>query len=173
MVDSIHRPQDDRVPSYYRPYVARPDDDDALVTLRAQSIVTRELLRSLPEERGSYRYAEGKWSVKELVSHLIDTDRIFGYRALCFARGCEDSLPGDDDDACVASSGAGERSLAELIEELESVRSASLTLFTGMTVAQLDRVGTANGVEMDARTVAWVIAGHEAHHRDVLRERYL
>jgi len=173
MQREIEKPAPEVVPAFYQRYVAEIEDDDLLEALRAEQILLRDLLRPLNEERAEHRYAEGKWSVKELLSHLLDAERVFAFRALCFARGEQQSLPGFDENAYVASSRADARSLASLCEEMEHLRGATIAMYEAMDEEQLDLVGSANEVRMSARALGWIIAGHAAHHRRVIAERYL
>ena len=169
----IDKPAQDAIPPFYRGYVAEIEEGELLAALRAEQILLRDMLRTLGEERAEHRYAEGKWSVKELLSHLLDAERVFAFRALCFARGERQALPGFDENEYVASSRADTRSLASLCEELEHLRAATIVMFETFGEAQLDLVGTANDVRISVRALGWVIAGHAAHHRRVIAERYL
>ncbi len=173
MTDTVKRPELDTVAPYYRSYIQLVEEDDLLLALRASNIRARDLLRSIPEDRGTHRYEAGKWSIKQIVAHLVDTERILSYRALCFSRGEREPLPGYEEDAYVAESEADRRSLAALNAELELARASTIALFAGMSEPQLDRRGVANGVESDARSYGFILAGHEAHHLTVIRQRYL
>lgn len=168
----IPRPSPDEFAPYYHAYVAGMPDVDLLRLLEDQAEDTQALLRELGEERGDHRYAPGKWSVKEVVGHIVDAERVFAYRALCIARGDQTPLPGFDQDAYVAAAGFGRRALADLAEELADVRRASLRLLAGLDEEALGRAGVANGVPVTVRALAWIIAGHERHHQRLLRERY-
>lgn len=168
------RPGPDEYAPYYAGYVgAVPDTDDLVGLLGRQGAETVDLFRSLTEEEGAYRYAPGKWSVKEMVGHVIDTERVFTYRALRVARGDRTPMPGFDQDDWVRGSNAGGRPLADLVTELAAVRAASGALFRSFDEAALARRGVANNVEITARALAWIVVGHERHHREVLTDRYL
>jgi hypothetical protein len=134
---------------------------------------TLALLRSVPEERGGFRYAPGKWSVKELVGHLIDSERIFSYRALWFARGDRTALPGYEQDDFIRGGSFDAVPLAELAAEFASVRRATVFLFKHLDDEAWARRGLANDSEVSVRALAHIIAGHELHHRRVLRDKYL
>ncbi len=134
---------------------------------------TRELLGGLDERRANHRYAPGKWSVKEVLGHVTDCERVFAYRALCIARGDETPLPSFDQDSYVARAGSERRALAELLAEFEGVRASSLSLFRSLDGEAWERRGTASGIPVVACAFPWIIAGHELHHRRVLAERYL
>jgi hypothetical protein len=170
---TIDRPEAGEYVAYYGRYIAAVPDGDLLALLRDQLAETEALLREVGESRGSYRYAPGKWSVKEIVSHVADSERIFAYRMLRIARGDRTPLPGFEQDDYVAPSAADGRALAELAAELRSVRAATVTLLGGLPPEALVRRGIANNDEVSVRALAWIIAGHERHHARMIRERYL
>jgi hypothetical protein len=169
----LGRPGADEHAPYYQRYVDAVPDGEILVLLRDQLAETEALLREFRGDRENHRYAPGKWSVKEVVGHLADTERIFAYRALRFARGDRTPLPGYEQDDFVRGANFGARPLPELAGELRSVRMASITLFAGLSEEALHRRGPANNVEFSVRALAWIIAGHERHHMRIIRERYL
>jgi uncharacterized damage-inducible protein DinB len=162
----------------YAPYAIRyigllPDDGFVLAHMRRNLQTIRELMRSLPADRLVYRYDAGKWTIKEILLHIADDERIYAYRALRFARGEAAELPGFDQDAYARESGANERSLESLLHELGTVREATLSLFEGLDAGALVRRGVASGNPMSVRAIAYHIAGHEMRHVDIIRERYL
>jgi hypothetical protein len=162
----------------YAPYVIQyirllPDDGMVLEHMERNLEATRAFLVALPEERLLYRYADGKWTIKEIVQHLADDERIYAYRALRFARNDATELPGFDQDEYACSSRANERSLDELLIELATVRTATLSLYAGLGDETLTRAGVASGNVMSVRAIAYHIAGHELRHVNVIRERYL
>src|SRR5918992_2276600 len=169
----IARPQDDEYIPYYGKYIALVPDGDLVDTLRTQIRETLSLLRAIPESRASYRYAPGKWSIKEVVGHLSDVERIMTYRALRIARADATPLPGFDENAYVPAANFEARSLASLAHELEQVRSATIAFLETLEPVAAARRGTANNAEISARALAYIIAGHERHHVAILRERYL
>ena len=130
-------------------------------------------MRSIPESQAGFRYAADKWSIKELVGHLIDTERIFSYRALRFARNDKTPLPGYEQDDYIRHASFDDCSLSELAAELESVRQSTLFLFKHLDEEAWMRRGVASESEVSVRALAYIIAGHELHHRRVLRDRYL
>ncbi|MDT5268049.1 MAG: hypothetical protein QOH49_235 [Acidobacteriota bacterium] len=150
-----------------------PDDGLVLKYLKEHLEATKDFILSLPEERLSFRYAEGKWTIKEILAHIIDDERIYAYRALRFARNDKTELPGFEQDAYVLYSGANERSIKDLLDELTTVRQATLSLFEGLDGAALMRTGMADGKIMSVRAAAYHIAGHEMRHLNIIRERYL
>ena len=158
---------------YYAAYVALVPPGDVLATLAAQLDETVAVVDAVGEERAGYRYAPGKWSVREVLGHVIDTERVFAYRALCAARGESAALPPFDENAWVAGSDFDARPVGSLLGELTAVRRATLALFRNLGDAALARTVVANGAPLTARGAAWIIAGHERHHQQLLRERYL
>jgi hypothetical protein len=169
----LSRPAAGEYAPFYAGYIAEMPDGDLLAALERQGEETFSLLSALPEERGDHRYAPGKWTVKDIAAHLADAERIFAYRALRFARGDTAPLAGFDENEYARTAGAGQRRLVELAGELHDVRRATLSMFRGLPPGTGERRGSANGVEISVRALAWVIAGHERHHLRVLHERYL
>ena len=169
----LARPAADEYAPYYARYIQAVPDGEILMLLRDQLAETEALLREFRGDRGDHRYAPDKWSVKEVVGHVADTERIFSYRALRFARGDRTPLPGYEQDDFVRGGNFSARALPEIAGELRSVRMASITLFAGLSEEALLRRGPANNVEFSVRALAWIIAGHERHHAKILRERYL
>ncbi len=167
------RPAPDEYNPHFSGYLALVPDGSILETLRRQIGETRALLAGLPPERAAHRYAPGKWSMTEVVGHLADSERVFAYRALCVARGDRTPLPGFDESEYAARARYASRPLGEVLAELESARAASLALFETFDEAELSRRGTANDSEISVRALVWIVAGHELHHRALLRERYL
>lgn len=168
---SIAKPRLEEHLPYYAKYI-KMVGDDAFAALTQQVATTAKRLSGLNETQAMHRYAPSKWSVKEVVLHMADVERVFAYRALRFARADETELPGFDEEAWAPQSGADARSLSELLFEFAAVRAATLALFAGLDAAALVRQGTANRGVMSVRAAAHVIAGHELHHMAILRERY-
>ena len=150
-----------------------PDDGLVLKYLRDNLERTKALVRSLPEGLLTRRYAEGKWTIKEILSHVADDERIYAYRALRFARNDKTELPGFEQDYYALHSGANERGLEEILDELTAVRQATIALFEGLDDEALLRAGVADGKVMSVRAAAYHIAGHEMRHVNIIRERYL
>lgn len=172
MSPALPRPRADELAPAYLAYVDEVQGDDALAALEAGFLETQALVRRLGETRGGHRYAPGKWSVREIVGHLSDGERVFSYRAFRMSRGDRTPLASFDEDAYVAASGYDRRSLADLLEEFEYLRRASLALFRALDERAWAETGTASGKPFVVRAFPWIMAGHEAHHRRVLRERY-
>jgi uncharacterized damage-inducible protein DinB len=169
----IARPQTDEYIPYYGKYISLVPDGDLVETLRTQIAETLLLLRAIPEERGSYRYAPGKWSIKDVVGHMADVERIMTYRALRIARADATPLPGFDENAYVPAANFEARTLASLAHEFEQVRRATVAFFETLEPDAVARRGSANNNEISARALAYIVAGHELHHVRILRERYL
>ena len=157
--------------AFYRGYLGHVPDGNIDETLSRQLEDTIALLDGVKD--GSQRYAPGKWTVSEVLLHMIDTERVFAYRALRFARGDDTPLPGFEQDAFIASANVADRSISSLLDEFRTVRAATLALFRNLDDAAWDRAGVASGYPMTTRGAAWVIAGHELHHAAILRDRYL
>jgi hypothetical protein len=169
----IPRPPDGEYLPYYGKYISLVPDGDIVETLRTQIGDTSALLRGISEESASYRYAPDKWSIKEVVGHLADVERIMAYRALRVARDDKTPLPGFDENAFVPAANFEARSLVSLAHELTQVRAATVAFFETLDPVAATRRGTANDATITARALAYIIAGHERHHLKLLRERYL
>ncbi|MCB1036626.1 MAG: DinB family protein [Acidobacteria bacterium] len=167
------RPAADEYAPFYETDVGKVPEGDLLETLRRQSSETLDLLAGLDEEAALHRYEPGKWSVKEVVGHMIDTERIFSYRALSFARKDPNPLPGMDQEPWAAAAGFDRRTLDSLLSEWRHLREANVLLFASFDDETLSRRGTASGWEVTVRALLYIVAGHELHHRRILEERYL
>jgi len=167
------RPEAGEYAPYYEKYIALVPEGDVTATLAQQIGDTLALLGGIAEERANAGYEPGKWSVKEVVGHLIDSERVFAYRALRFARGDLTPLPGFEQDDYVRAANFNAHALRDLAEELAHVRAATLSLLRHLDGEAWLRRGTANDSEVSVRAIAHIIAGHEAHHVGVLRTRYL
>jgi uncharacterized damage-inducible protein DinB len=173
MIPLIPRPEPSEYAPFYANYIAKVSGGDLFATMQTTHRTTQELLGSLSPEQQQFRYAEGKWSIREVVGHLIDAERIFAYRALRFARGDVRELQGFEENDYVVASNANDRSIADLLSEFAVVRAATLALLRSFTPAMLTNTGTASGTLISVRALAYIIAGHEIHHLGVIRERYL
>jgi hypothetical protein len=167
------RPEAGEYVAYYGKYVSQVPEGDVVETLERQVGETLALLGTLGEERAGRGYEPGKWSVKELVGHLSDAERVFAYRALRFARGDRTPLPGFDQDPYVLAGNFNARTLSDVAEEFAEVRRATLRLLRSLDEEAWARRGLASDNEITVRALAYIIAGHEAHHVRILRERYL
>lgn len=157
---------------HFDTYLKNVPEDDALAAIEAQSAETQKLLSGLDEARAAHRYAAGKWSVKEVIGHLIDGERIFSYRALAISRGETQSLPGWDENGYIANANYDAWAVGDLVEEFALLRRANIVLFRNMSEEAWTRKGIANGREISVRALAGVMVGHERHHVRILRERY-
>jgi uncharacterized damage-inducible protein DinB len=167
------RPASDEHAPYYSRYVDRVPEGDVLDLIERQAQETADFLRGIPAHLHEHRYAEGKWSIKEVVGHLADTERVFAYRALRFARGDQTPLAGFDENAYTPAGEFDARGFASLVDEWLSVRRATVSLLRGLPPGAELRRGRANDQEISVRALAWVLAGHVIHHTGILRERYL
>jgi uncharacterized protein (TIGR03083 family) len=169
---SVGRPLPDEIPSHYVGYIERVPETDPVAVLATQIDATAALLRGVSDADALKRYAPGKWSVKEIVGHLADTERIMAYRALRIARGDETPLPGFDENAYVPPAKFDARPLADLISDLRTVRTGTLTLFRTFDADAWRRRGTASGKPVSVRALGYMIPGHERHHMEILKTRY-
>lgn len=167
------RPVEGEFLSYYERYISLVPAGDVVATLDAQMADTQQLLRGLPSSIATYRYAPGKWSVNELIGHLVDSERIFAARALRFARNDPTPLPGFEQDDYVRGSKFDAYPLVEMASEWESVRRSTVFFFQHLEESAWMRRGVANNAEVSVRALAYIIAGHELHHRGILEARYL
>ena len=169
----IPHPNASEYAPYYQPYLDQVPDGDILRIFNLQKIAFSEFLYSIPDEKWTYRYAPGKFSIAEVLSHVIDTERIFTYRALRFARNDKTNLPGFEQDDYAPISGADHRSKASIETEYLTVRNSTIELFRTFDEDALSRIGIANSHEMSVRAIPYVLVGHELHHIQTIKDRYL
>jgi hypothetical protein len=167
------RPQPTEYAAYYEKYVSLVPGTDILGVLEAQGMLMTQLLGARSEREGNFRYAPDKWTVKEVVGHIADTERIFAYRALRISRNDKTPIEGFEQDDYVKNGGFNDRTLVDLAGEFSQVRGATLALFLGLGGDAWQRRGAANKNEVTVRALAFIIAGHELHHRRILEEKYL
>lgn len=167
------KPDLSRVPSFYHNYINLVKEDDLTNVFTQTQQKLLDLLASIPDETWDYSYAEGKWSIKELVQHLIDAERIFCYRALCFARKDNVSLPGFDENSYAMNSKANQRSKESLVDEMRVVQRSTLSMFSSFDEEQLEASGVANNNSIYVSAIGFIINGHALHHKKILEERYL
>jgi hypothetical protein len=171
---TVTRPATTEYAPYYGKYVDQiPDDVDILDLLERQLGDTVHLLSGVSEERAAHRYAEGKWTLKEVVGHMVDTERVFAYRALCFARGDAGPFPSFEQDGYVANGGFAARALRDLVGEFVHVRRANVHMLRGLPPEAWERAGVASNVRFTVRAMPFILAGHERHHVQILKEKYL
>ena len=167
------RPQPSEAASYYFNYIDLITSENIVPEMEIQLGEILEFLQSISEEKSRYSYAPGKWTIREVLNHVNDGERVFLYRAFWFARGFHDSLPSFDQDVAAQSAEANDTSWAELVEEFKNVRLATLSFFKTLPEQAWSRTGVASDYPFTVRSLAYIIAGHVAHHRNVLVERYL
>ncbi|SDR82500.1 DinB family protein [Gramella sp. MAR_2010_147] len=159
---------------FYWGYINRiPGDAELIQTLRNNTKEFSDFLESIPEDKWAHRYAPEKWSILEMVQHIIDTERIFQYRALCFARNENAALPGFDHDVYVLNSDAEIRKPSDLIEEFNSVRDSGIFLFKNLTEQKLKLNGNMNDMNATPRAIGFIMAGHALHHKEIISNKYL
>jgi len=169
----ITRPEPSEYAPYYEGYVRAVPRGDILDLLESGIGKTMALLGDLSEDKALFRYATGKWSIKEIAGHLCDTERVYAYRALRFARNDPTALPGFEQDDYVARGMFDARPLGGILGEFRAVRAASIALFRGMAPEMFARRGHANGLEFTVRAIPYILAGHELHHVGVIETNYL
>lgn len=158
---------------FYRTYIMALGNVDLLEELKMGRTAFLSLFDEITDKKMSFAYAEGKWTLAESIVHMIDTERIFQYRALCFARKDKTPLPGFDQDDYVPNSNAHLRTKQSLIEEYEAVRAATITLFSSFDGEAMNQIGVASDSKMSVRALGFIISGHQAHHLKIIQERYL
>lgn len=163
----------EKIPAFYHTYLHNIDDEELVEALQKQETETSAFLKNLPPDKWNYRYATDKWSIKEMVQHLIDAERIFCYRALVFARKDKAVLPGFDENSYAEACHAEARSAENLMEEIAVVQKSSRLLFQSFDAAMLAATGVANGNAVYVEAIGFIIAGHGRHHMRILKERYL
>lgn len=161
------------VPDFHKRYVEHVKEYDVLDALIISSKETLKLVRSIPETKGDHRYAPGKWSIKELLCHMMDTERILAYRALRFARNDKTPLHGFEENDYAPQANAGNRTIKKIADEMERLRQTTSDLYVNLTPEMLQRSGMANNLELSVINLGYIISGHESHHRKILKERYL
>jgi hypothetical protein len=169
----MNRPNESEYALYYQDYVDQVSENDILHVMRAEVDELDVLLGQLPAEKETYAYADGKWTIREMIGHLIDGERVFGYRALCIARGEKQNLPGFDQNDYMLTAPYKHIELEDLLSELRLVRLSNIAMFRSLDEEAWNRVGSANGNEITVRALAFIMGGHVRHHMNVLRERYL
>ena len=169
----MSKPSPTNYAGYFQKYIDQVTETDFFTALQNQSSGLESFLQSITEEKSMFAYAEGKWTIKEMLLHMGDTERIFCYRALCFARGEKTNLPGFDENDYAANSNANSRTWESLIQEFLTVRKATEVLFKGFSENALASAGTANNNEATVLSIGFILLGHFNHHKKILAERYL
>lgn len=169
----ISKPLPSTYPEFYAGYISQIEEGDIVSTLKNNQEQTKILLGSISEEKGNYAYAPDKWTIKEAVGHIIDTERIFAYRFLRMYRGDATALPSFEQNEYVKNANSNKRTLQSLARELYAVREANLLMLEELDESKLDFQGTMSGKNVTPRALLYMLAGHEAHHIKILKERYL
>ncbi|HYB97184.1 MAG TPA: DinB family protein [Vicinamibacterales bacterium] len=168
---TITRPAPGEFAQFYAGYIGKVPDSGPVALLQEQ-IGVLEKLRALPDDQGDFRYADGKWSVKEVLGHVADAERVFSYRLTRIARGDKTPLAGFDENEWAKAAPHRRRRVADIVDELIAVRRATLALIDSLDQVTIDNVGVANSHPVSARAICWILAGHTAHHLGILSERY-
>ncbi len=169
----MNRPNESEYAPYYQSYVDQVSENDIMAVLRGELDELDVLLSRVAPDKEIFAYADGKWSIREIIGHLIDGERVFGYRALCIARGEKQNLPGFDQNDYMLTAPYNHIELEDLLSELRLVRLSNMAMFRSLDEQAWNRVGTANGNEITVRALAFIMGGHVRHHMNVLKERYL
>lgn len=169
----MQRPERSEYDPYYETYVSLVPETEVTPVLSGQPTELQDIFTGMPEEKGTYSYAEGKWSIKELLGHLIDGERMFAYRVLRISRGDKTPIEGFEQDGYIENAHSNDRSFAELLEEFKLLRRANVLFFNNLDDEAWTRVGTANEREISVRALAFIMAGHIRHHMEIMKTRYL
>jgi len=167
------RPNLNRVPEYFHNYINQVPESELLTALSAGTNSTLEFLEQIPVDKHNYRYADGKWTIKEVLQHIIDAERVFNYRALCFARKDPTPLPGFDENIFAENAGVAKRSWENLMEEFIAVRQSTSLLYQSFSNEQLEATGTSNNSSNYVLALGFITVGHCHHHSRIIKERYL
>ena len=168
----MSKPSPTTYPPYFQKYIDQVEDEDLLAGFQRQSPQVKNLLGGISEEKSTYAYAPGKWTIKDLLQHVIDTERIFCFRAVCFSRKETFSLPGFDENSYAANTHANERTWQSLSEEFLAVRIATELLFKSFSEEELSRIGIANNNPTSVVSMGFITLGHFYHHKKIIEERY-
>lgn len=170
---TITKPNLNEVPDFYKGYIDECIEKDLIDALNNGLSEAVNLIKSIPAEKEDYSYTDGKWTVKEVLIHIIDAERVFGYRAMRFSRLDETPLAMFKENHYTPNSNAAARSILSIKKEFESLRNSNIEMFKGMNQQMLDFIGIANNNKMSSKAIGWMIAGHAKHHIKILKERYL
>ena len=171
-MNSKHLNENEYAP-FYKSYVKGLGEVDLIETLNSSLIETLSLLNEIPEDKLTYRYAEGKWTIKELIQHIIDAERVLSYRALRFSRNDATDLHGFDEDWYVDHSNGNDRNFKDILQEFTHLRNATISLFHSFNTEMLTMTGAANGSDMTVRALGFIISGHHLHHIKIIKDKYL
>jgi len=169
----MSRPTLNRIPAWFHNYVNQVPENDLMEAMKKQTPLFISFFDSIPADKRDFRYDEGKWTIKEMLQHIIDAERVFAYRGLCIARQDKTSLPGFDENEYADNSKADKRDWNDMMEEFKAVRRSSEILFASFDEEQLETTGTANNHPIYVLAIGYVLVGHVNHHVRILKERYL
>ncbi|WP_422359141.1 DinB family protein [Reichenbachiella sp.] len=169
----ISKPESNEYHYFFAGYVSQVENNDVLEMVKSQKGEFIEFIQAIPDDRYNYAYAEGKWTIKQLLRHIIDAERMFGYRAMSIARGEKAKLPGFDDHLYVRMADDSKNSIEEMLKEFEVLREGHIQMICNFTSQATERMGNANGTDVSVRAIIYIIAGHVAHHKQIITERYL
>jgi uncharacterized damage-inducible protein DinB len=169
----MSRPDLSRVPEFYHGYISKAKENDLMSALRNSTFELFRLLKSIPEEKLDFRYADGKWTIKEVVQHMLDGERVFTYRALRFARRDDTPLPGFDENLFAQTAKADKRNWNDMLEEFAALRRSSEAMFASFDNEQLEAAGVASENSIYVLGIGYIVAGHVNHHCQIIKERYL
>ncbi len=167
------KPADGTYPVFFKRYVDHVKEEELAAAIETQLSIVDHFFSGIPTQKHNYAYAPGKWTLKEMLQHIVDTERIFNYRALCIARNEQQPLPGFDEDAYAANSDAANREWSQLVDELQQVRKSSNILFSSFPGNALQNVGICNNKEVSVEAIGFIMVGHLYHHISIIKERYL
>ncbi len=167
------KPNSGEYPAYYKPFIEIAPQDEVVPSLKESGLNMTNSLFGMSEELSEYRYEPNKWSIKQLLGHILDSERVFQFRAMSFARGEKTPLPGFDQDLYVKNSNAENLPFNHLLKQFEATRNATILLFESFTEEMLGIQGNANGFEISLKSLGFVISGHQQHHLNIIKERYL
>lgn len=169
----IEKPLTTEYDPFYAGYIQSVDDQDVIGMIKDQQNSFPKFINDIPQEKHDYAYAEGKWSIRQVVRHLIDAERMFGYRAMAIARGDQTKLPGFDDHLYVQNADDSGISMQALLDEFISMREGHIRMIANFPISALMQMGNANGSDISVRAIIFIIAGHLAHHKQIIIQRYL
>jgi len=169
----MHKPEQNEYDPYYERYVSLVENDEIIKTLSGQPADMRALFAEMTEEKDSFAYADGKWTIKELLGHIIDGERMFGYRVFRISRGDMTPIEGFEQDGYIENARSNSRGLSDLLDEFELLRVANVLMFNNLNAADWQRMGVASEKAVSVRALAYIMAGHVTHHVNILSERYL
>ena len=169
----IERPSENEYPEFYATYVNKVPKGDILKYLKKQKVDFKKFIEAIPEDKLSYRYEEDKWTIKQILGHINDTERIMTYRALSFSRGERQQIPGFNENQYVENAAFNQRKIGDLLKEFIKIRENSVLLIDSFNEAMIDKKGNANDLLMSVRAIVYIIAGHIAHHKGVIESKYL